>query len=75
MAHKSYAELQKELEELKAEESRQTLEQEVKALRAKVRPSKIHRIGHGLVVLGKEIVAGAKAFDNGLKELEERLDM
>jgi hypothetical protein len=86
MARRTYAQLQKELEALKAEESRQALEKQVKVLRAKVRPSKIHKVGHGLVrvghgigtgslIVGSTIIAGLRAFDNGLKWLEEEADM
>ena len=75
MVRKTLDQLQYELAELKAEESRQELERQVKALRAKIYPSKLTRIGHGIALIGKELVAGARAFDNGLKWLEEETDL
>jgi cell division protein FtsB len=75
MVRKTIDQLRQELAELKAEESRQEIERQVKALRAKVFPSKLTRIEHGIILIGKELVAGARAFDNGLKWLEEEADL
>jgi hypothetical protein len=64
--------LKNELAELKAEMARREVEHEVKALRKQLFPSKIVKVGHGLLFVASAIVAGAKAFDNGLKALEEK---
>jgi hypothetical protein len=52
--------------------ARREVEHEVKALRKQLFPSKIVKVGHGLLFVASAIVAGAKAFDNGLKALEEK---
>jgi hypothetical protein len=67
--------LQHELAELKAEVARRALEKQVKALRSKVSPSKLGKIRQGMIFVGKGIVAGARAFDEGLQALEEKTGM
>ena len=75
MSHKSMEQLQHELAESKAKVARQVLERQVKALRSKVSPSKLRKMGHGMIFVGKGIVAGARAFDAGLQALEEKTGM
>ncbi|HEV2120778.1 MAG TPA: hypothetical protein VGS11_11850 [Candidatus Bathyarchaeia archaeon] len=72
---KSKAQLQAELKELQEELERQKLERQVKDLRRQVKPSKLTKVAHGLVFVGSGIVASFRAFDDGLKWLEQEADM
>ncbi len=59
---------------LKDRTERRQLERDVKQLKSQVKPSKLQRVTSALIFTGAGIVAGAKAFDRGLEDLEKAMD-